>query len=250
MSSVMDFVNEKFTYGILPSVLSAMHSCEGFDCESIVEDRQLKPTLCKVFNENLLYLFYGKPSYPIGEKKENRTDDLYCPVCFLVDVNKINIKKVFPFDSGAYMGGMYDGFIHRHMKIDCFEIQNTCQAIGAYISVFFGNNDNYISGLARQYQSDESHINALLNMLNAVGSLKIDERANTIEIITNSPIDITNSVQGIILPRSLMRKEKIVKWIEQYKIPYKTYTVRHLTSPLRYNEKVFELAMEFMEENK
>lgn len=82
----MKYIADKVDYSILPDVLPIMHSCDGFDCESIIEDMYLKPTMCPVFNEELLYFFYGKPSYPVGEKEQyNRTDELCCPVCFIIE---------------------------------------------------------------------------------------------------------------------------------------------------------------------
>lgn len=233
-----------------PKLLPFMHSCEGYNGKKIIEGNELQATHCKVFDEELLYFFYGKPSYPVGEKNENkRTDDLYCPVCFVVDPKKVSIFRIFPFDSGAFEGKRYMDFLHRGMKIEDFELENSIDSILAYISVVFDNNKNYIYGISCKHESDYIEIDSFLNLLNAKGAFDIDERANTVEIISKENINIKDVVECIILPKSLMKRNEIYEFIVNNNIQYKTYNVRRLTPPMRYNETVFELAMEYLREN-
>lgn len=244
---MMRYITEKGGYTTLPEPLPIMHSCEGFDFESIVENGKLRPSLCPVFNEELLYFFYGKPSYPVGEKeKVNRTDVMCCPVCLIIDIEKIDIFRAFPFDSGAFENKMYLQFLHRHMKIERFEIDNNCDAIRAYISLVFGNNWNYIHGIAKETEAENTYVNALLKMLSANGGFEIDERSNTVEVLSKQCIDIEKEVRGIVLPDELMRKKEISKFIIDNNIEYRTYEVRNMTAPTRYNEIVFQLSMQLI----
>lgn len=233
-----------------PRLLPFMHSCEGYSGKLIIEDNELRTEHCKVFNENLLYFFYGKPSYPVGEKNaDNRTDDLCCPVCFVVDPKKISIYRIFPFDSGAFKEKRYVHFLHKGMKIEDFELENNIESILSYVSVIFDNNSNYVTGISCKHESDYIEIDSFLNLLNAKGAFDIDERANTIEIISNRSVKVNDVVECIILPKSLMKRTEIYEFIVNNNIRYKTYNVRRLTSPVRYNEIVFELVMEYLEEN-
>lgn len=246
-SPVMEYVKDNANYTMLPELLPVMHSCEGFDFERILEDYLLKPTMCPVFNEELLYFFYGKPSYPVGEKeKYNRTDVLCCPVCFIVDIDKINIYRIFPFDSGAYSNGLYEQFIHRHMQITKFEIENNSQSIQAYVSVVFGDNKNYIHGTTQSQDHEDTCVSSLLRMLSADGAFKIDERSNTVEVICKHSIDVRKEIRGVIFPEVLLRKKVVSDFIKNNNIEYKTYEVRNKTSPVRYNEIVFQLSKQFM----
>lgn len=251
-SPIMEYITSNVDYSLPePEILPVMHSCDVFDCESIIDQSFLNPTLCPVFGEDLLYFFYGKPTYPIGTKEDlNRTDSLYCPVCFIIDIDNIDIYRIFPFDSGAFDKGLYKQFMHRHMNIDRFEIENNSKAIKAYISVIFGNNTNYINGTPIKNHDEDTYVNALLNLLSATGGFEFDERADTIEVISKKSIDISKNVLGIILPENFLRKDKILYFINENNIEYKTYAVRSKTSPLRYNEVVFQLAMEFCKERK
>lgn len=247
-SSIMNFVSSKADYSNLPELLPLMHSCDGYHCESVIENGILDTTECPVFHEKLLYFFYGKSSYPVSENVDGtRTDTIYCPVCFILDTAKIDIYRIFPFDSGGFQAGLYESFIHRHMKIESFEINNSISDIKAYISAVFHNNMNYLIGES-MYTTDENDtcLNSLFKMLSANGSFKIDERANTIEIISNKPVSIKDAVKGVVLPENLLRKKQIADFISRNNIRHYTYTIRNLTAPSRYNEVVYQLAKNFL----
>ena len=247
-NSMMKYIQEHIDDSTnLPQTLPLMHSCDGFDCERIIQDTQLKPMMCPVFKEELLYFFYGKAAYPIGEKeKYKKTDALCCPVCFIIDIEKVDIYRVFPFDTGAFEAKMYSQFIHKHMHINEFEIDNNSSAIRAYISVVFGDNTRYLRGISAEKEAEDTYVNSLLKMLSANGAFEIDERSNTIEVICKKAIDISKEIKGIVLPENLQRKKVISNFIENNNIAYRTYEVRNMTAPTRYNETVFQLAMTFI----
>lgn len=150
MSIIQDYLKShpEYNNAALP-LLPLMHSCECFDARNILTAQELEARFCNVFKERLLYFYYGKPSYPVGEKvKAFRTDLEYLPVCFIVDLQKVLIHKVYPFDSGAFFGNVYEDFLHRHMTIDDFELSNDEEGIKSYLSFMFGNNENYFDGTA------------------------------------------------------------------------------------------------------
>lgn len=230
-------------------LLPLLHSCEGYSGKKIIASGELQAKLCKVFNKNLLYFFYGKPSYPVAEKnQEKRTDDYYCPMCFIINTQKVDIYQVFPFDTGAFKGDRYIGFIHRDMELDNFELENNTDAILAYISVMFENNEDYLNGICHQVESNMMEIQALLNMFNAKGSFQVDERANTLEVITEHNVRLADAVECIILPKNLLRVKEIREFIRDNNVMYKAYNIRRLTSPDRYNEIVYQLVMEYLDE--
>lgn len=248
-SLLTKYIEENET-GNKPKLLPFLHSCEGYNGEKIIRSNELRATSCKVFDKDLLYFFYGKPSYPVGEKNQTkRTDDLYCPVCFIVNPKKVPIYRVFPFDSGAFDGNRYKDFLHRDMKIEDFELENNIDAILSYIAAVFGDNKGYIEGVACKKDSDYLEIESFLNLLNAKGSFDIDERANTVEIISKESVNIKDVVECIILPEKLMERKEIFWFINKNNITYKTYVVRKFTLPMRYNETIFNLVMEYLSEN-
>jgi hypothetical protein len=245
---VSEFILQQDIGSASVEVLPMMHSCECFDCLGIVESGCLEARDCKVFGEKLLYFFYGKPSYPVGEKvKGNRVDTDYCPVGFIVNPNKVNLYRVFPFDTGAFDANLYADYFHHNMKIDSFELNNSLESIQKYISACFTNNYNYIMGNTTIHGTGYGPIiDALIRLLNASGTIPIDERSRTVEVITKDNVSLKDAVECIILPENLLRHPNIKAFLDENHINYLTYIVRKLTAPSRYNEVVFEKAMEYI----
>lgn len=250
-SMLMEFVDENLELKNKCDALPLFHSCEGFSGMEILKDGMLKVQKCKVFNKDLLYFFYGKPSYPVAEKfSEKRTDPFYCPVCFVVNPERVSIYNAYPFDTGAFDAKKYSDFFPRGVKLENYKLNNNLEAIQSYISVMFDNNENYIDGKCIRSEYDLAEINILINMLNANGSFDIDERANTVEVILDNSVTIKDVVECVILPNNIMRDRNVKNFFDKYHIKYKTYRFRTLTKAERYYEAVFQLAMEHISERR
>lgn len=241
-----EYYNEKL------SLLPLMHSCECFDARNILSSKELKDHFCNVLKEKLLYFYYGKPSYPVGEKlEEYRTDLEYAPVCFIVDFKKVSIYKAFPFDSGAFVNKVYSDFIHRHMMIDDFKLPNDEKSIKMYISYMFENNDNYLQGNATKKEfTGEPNIDALVNMMTSNGTMKFDERARTIEIISKENIQLKDALKCIIMPENLLQDKTIDSFLKDNHIEIITYKTRQLVHPTKYYGQIFEKALNYIEIHK
>lgn len=253
MSKIEEYLS-CFMHGgssVIP-LLPLMHSCECFNARKILNERELKTQYCKVFGENLLYFYYGKPSYPVGEKVDRyRTDAEYSPVCFLLDARKVQIYKVYPFDSGAFFNDIYSDFFHRNMRINDFELPCTIEGINTYLSFMFGDNENYFDGIAIKRNSvGDPYFDALLTMMTAEGSMKFDERARTVEVISKENVQLKDALKCVILPSNLLRDANIKNFFVKSKIKTIQYKVRPLVHPIRYYDQIFELAFKYIEEQK
>jgi len=252
MSTVSRFVENQSNGEATLNQLPLMHSCDFNTSRLILRSNVLKATDCKVFKDKLLYFFYGKPSYPVGEKVEgHRTDDEYCPVCFIVPLNKVSIHRAFPFDTGAFDAKMYSGFLHHNLKIEEFEMDHTIESIMKYIKVFFGNNENYLRGdaLVRE-KTHDPYIDGLISLHSAGGTQAIDERANTVEIMTKNDVIVADSVEGVIVPESLLRDNDLIQFLEENDIPYIPYAIRRMTAPCMYHGAVVTLADQYVKGKK
>ena len=250
MSQIKDFLKTQINLNKSIPVLPLMHSCECFDARSILNSHRLETRLCKEFNENLLYFYYGKPSYPVGEKSKGfRTDFEYAPVCFILDLQTITIHKVYPFDSGAFLHDLYSSFLHRHMKIDEFELDGSIDGIKSYVSYIFGNNESYYDGVAIQnVLTGNPYIDGLINMTTAIGTMNFDERSRTIEVISKNNVPIKASVKCIILPKNLLQDKNIVTFLNENNIEYREYKVRQLTHPASYYSQIVDMVENYIKE--
>ncbi len=252
MSELADFLNEQPNLDISFPLLPIIHSCECFDARSILRSHKLEARFCKVFNKKLLYFYYGKPSYPVGEKSEGyRADFEYAPACFILNIQNIYIyiHKVFPFDSGAFFTDKYRDFLHRSMKIENFELECSTSGIRKYISYMYGNNESYYDGIAKELKpTGRPCIDGLVNMSTASGTMKFDERARTIEILSKKSVPIQSAVKCIILPQNLLQDKGIVSFLDANNIEYYYYKVRQLTHPTSYYSKIVEMVETYLEE--
>ncbi len=248
-SKLTSFINAKSKDDKLPDVLPAFHTCQGLLGLKILQDETLKIKYCNVFKKDLLYFFYGKPAYPVKSKNDKSgTNPLLCPICFIVNTQKINFYEVYPFDTGAFDAGMYDEFINNKFNINDYKVESNIQGILSYIKVMFGDNENYIkreSTITEDATADEE-INALISLLNCDGEYQFDERACTVEIISNKNYAIKDVVECIILPNAVLRDENVKNVLDKNNIKYITYSYRTLTKPTLYNGVILEKAEEYI----
>ncbi|MCM1284728.1 MAG: hypothetical protein NC213_10500 [Acetobacter sp.] len=249
MSVLYDYITRNFVYTD-DRLLPLIHSCGGYEAYLIISDDKLKTQLCPVFNENLLYFFYGKPSYPPTEKiKINTASSSFNPVCFIIDVEKIKPKKIFPFDSGAFMSKRYERYIHRKTQIEHYLIDDK-NGILKYISVVYGSNKNYMFGeiFDKLPPHQKPELTSLFDLLKSDNVEEYDERANTIEIISDESYVLSDIVKCVILPDSLLKNDTVNEWLKNTVAKCKTYETRRLCPPNRYNEVIFQKVIEYFKE--
>ena len=77
--------NTEATSKLMPST----HTCDAFSFRDIMSSASINVSDCKVFKgENLLYLFYGRPSYKLSNPADTNSYTCNLPICFLIRTNK------------------------------------------------------------------------------------------------------------------------------------------------------------------
>ena len=208
--------------------MPATHKQDWYTAEKVLTSGQIEPVLCDVFQESLAYFFYGRPAYHLPQKEGGRGDCLYFPVCFLLDINTIHIDKAFPFDSGGFAKGMYDGFFHQNMDINLFSLcPPTTETIKGFIDYFYGNNDLYYRSEGRWINSSPPgslEFQSFVNLFNNRGGEAFDERCSTIEIISKTPAALSESLIAVIAPVDFKTAhEKVLRELRDGAIDIITY---------------------------
>lgn len=166
---------------------------------------KLAAKTCKVYKEDLVYFFYGKPSYrPADEDALHHADmKQFAPVCLVIDVPaSVRPRRVLPFDSGAYHDGlmMREGHAHRSLRKELFELQGR-DAPGAIVGLFFGSNLAYYyerpMSPPRTDPSLNTCVETYISLITRTGSNRGDSRLNSIEVQFSQDIDLT--VAGTVL---------------------------------------------------
>ena len=212
MGNTMELCPVSTTNQLMP----LMHCTDFFSFRQIIRSGRLDPTPCKVFNKELLYLFYGRPAYKAsyGEKK-SFTNKAYLPVTFILETEKIHgIEQIYPFDSGAYSHGYFNEYIHPKSRLEDFMINRDTKVLPNLISNFYGNNISYFFGETRPMHKpaiDNVELNTYYDIINSTGNLDIDDRKYTIEVVINKSILLKELLYAIVLPLCIMDEELINK---------------------------------------
>lgn len=266
MSSLTKYIKGNASQG--GELLPIFHSCSGLAGQSILHSDSLEARKCKVFKKELLYFFYGKPAYHIQTTGLPNTTMVYrCPVCFIVDIDKIKPYRIYPFDTGAYMAGLYNEFSIQANETELqqeYALGKKKENIQAYVKSFFLDNEHYLNGecakhilgkqvvtegsdSTRRVDETEPSIIKLLRMLNCDGEFVIDERSRTVEIVCDKGILISDAVEHVILPNNLLDDKYVKEFFDKNKsISYSTYCFRALTTPEYYYEAVIQKAIDYI----
>lgn len=251
----MTFFDDK--YSNIPPVdplLPLFHSCDGFTFRSILEDRAIKTSECDVFKlERLLYLFYGKPAYKSPFKQNTKLKSFF-PVCFVLDGSAIDgIKRIMPFDSGAYNAGLFKDYLHPKMTMDSFFMHPKPSSIGKTVSYFFENNSNYFSFTPKSdivYDELDFEIESYHNLIRSVAQSPVDDRKACIEVQLEKDIQLTPGiVKAVIIPlhlkSSALVKDVLIDHCNATIITYESFGV---ASDLYYTQ-ILQLAKEYIINN-
>ena len=231
--------------------LPLTHKKDWYVARSILKNGAIPLEDCDVFCERLQYFFYGRPAYAVAQGKGNRKDNLYFPVCFLIDPTCVEIDSVFPFDTGAFADEFYDDYIHEDMDINKFLISPTLQTIKGFINYFYGDNEKYYTrkqkNIVTSYDTIDE-LRAYISIMTASGAPSFDERAETIEVITRSPLSLHAGVKAMVIPNEFACASDTIDAIEELKangVDIITYRVIGL-SPEQYNAIVHEKVYEYL----
>jgi hypothetical protein len=194
--------------------LPFFHCCEAKFLQSILDDLALVPRYCGVYNEDLLYAFYGKPAYKPGKPINSRLTFMM-PLCFIVNHDAItSIKRLVAFDSGAFP--MYKDHLHESMTRREFELTPLKASLYKMVNFFYEDNDAYFNGQAKKvvdYDPIHSQLEGYHSLLITDHKTEVDDRKASLEVQLDRPIPINSStIEAIILPKS-QAESPIVKGI-------------------------------------
>lgn len=177
--------------------------CKVFE-DYIAPSNCLVPRNCDCFKENLLYFFYGRPAYRVNCDKTLPMMPEQRPVCIIMKPDfALPVKRIFPFDSGAWYAGLYDGYFNP-AGINDYDLGNDLVLTSAVVSAFFSNNKNYVQGNVLDglaIDATETDVEAYYNLIRNFASAKktvsiSDDRRYSIEVQTSSEVCLKNSSGG------------------------------------------------------
>jgi hypothetical protein len=268
MPSFTDYLK---TFPVQP-LLPLAHSTSFLHFRDILSSHVLTPTPCTVFkDEELLYLFYGRPAYRVSRGVLGSPQLRHLPVCFLLQPDAITTpKRVYPFDSGAFMSNLFKNFL-TGLDLDNFALLDDFpKTLQRLISAFYGSNLNYYYGKMDGPASGsplDIEVNAYLAMLRDTGvafaseSTSSDDRRYTIEIQADSSIQLAaedaadangnmvvrNRVVAVALPLPALGEDEIMEPVTKiWKAEPITYPTYGFAKPEEYHSVIRDKIAEFL----
>lgn len=249
-NDVQNILDEYNTALVSADLLPSTHSAECYIAESILRQNAICVKYCKVLGEELAYFFYGKPAYKVTfPRDQSTTNYLFAPTCFIIDTAKLKAKRIFPFDSGAFDAGIYEGILPPGAKIEDYELPTDIKAIPAFVSLFFGDNINYMEGRYTAKEACEAY--AATSFLSALfcssGILPYDDRSRTVEIVVDQNVRLSECVQAIIIPKPFQRNRILQTFCENNPhIRIRTYDVSYPLTVPAMNGAAFQEATNYI----
>jgi hypothetical protein len=184
----------------LGGVLPAVHTTDAYHLRAVKEENKLIATECDVFrSEKLSYFFVGRPAYRY-HADGSEPELWHMPCCLIFEFSAItNIKRVFPFDSGAFAYKRYPSYINK-MKLQDFEASSAPDAVSRIIGAFFGSTRSYFELKAKDQGVFETEfqvgrldfeVRALHRLAREKSPPKYDDRRFTIELQSSNDLDLS-----------------------------------------------------------
>jgi hypothetical protein len=237
-----EFFDEKFDLDTSAlDFLPIFHSCDAFFLRSILVERKLIPSVCTIFkNEQILYFFYGRPSY---KNSSNLSSGLHAllPISIILKADAItDIIRIAPFDTGAFTIGLYKEYLHPEMTLDSFFITPTKQSISKTVAYFFSSNEQYFASKPKnelKYDAMDFEIQSYHNLLKGIEQSPTDDRKASIEIQIKTDIELTNdTIEAIIIPEHFLASKFIQDAAKSLNARFLTYESYGLPSKLYYSQ--------------
>jgi hypothetical protein len=216
--------------------LPLVHTTESYYLKKILKTGEIETRPCNVFSgEKLSYFFVGRAAY----KKELHQEAEYweLPTCIVKGFTTKGVKRIFPFDSGAFVAKRYPNSINM-MELSDFETSADLESPQKLIGTFFNNSRNYYRLAARPREQFEAmfDVDVLDEEVQALHGLiqkknaRYDDRRFAIEMQFDNNISIVDEKPiCIILPETYLANSAYAKKLEnaaQSVLTYPVYPLR------------------------
>lgn len=211
MGALADFLSRNAVAAA--DLLPLVHTKRAYALKRIIDDHQIAVDDCDVFQEDLNYFFMGRPAYKFRSSDEQAAY-WELPVCFIFEYAKIpDVKRVYPFDTGAHHLGLYPDYIQIIRKQE-FDVSSVADAPGKLIGAFFGDARSYFDLRAideRAFEREhrlgalDAEVRAIHRLARSPAPATFDDRRLAIELQSTASIDLrVIKPIAVVLPQTYM----------------------------------------------
>jgi hypothetical protein len=192
----------------VPFGLPLTHSTDAYHLRAIIDRWQLEPEHCPVFTpERLLYFFYGRPAYRQREVQPSGLMSVAPVALVLRPPTSFQVRRVLPFDSGAFGAGLYEGVLHKNMQLADFMLEPDMNSAEKLIALFYGDSAAYLTAAPKTdvvVPPFEFEAESYYQLISDKTRNSYDDRACAIEIQSSQPLPLADNLEAIALPASFL----------------------------------------------
>lgn len=233
--------------------LPLFHTCDGFAFRAVLRSQKLVPARCRVFNENLLYFFYGRPAYRTSGSATSTISSAFFPVALAINIRSIDPPvRIAPFDTGAFAAGLYEDHIHPRMTIGDFLLEPTLDMPSRVVSRFFETNGRYYHGQPATSSATpfSFEVESYCSLANTRATSNQDDRSTCVEIQVSSEVLInSDSLSLVVLPTVFLEDKELSEILfGRWGCSVRTYPIFR-SAPQQQIALIYSHAYEFMVSN-
>jgi hypothetical protein len=127
------------------TLLGLTHIASSYTLRDILNDGYIAaPTICPVLGEPVVYAFYGRAAFRGGLEFNVTSLASMFPTVIILDPRTVPAPKyIFPFDSGAFVDGKMDQYLHPYMPLFDFLLAPDLASAARLVNAAFGGYDAY-----------------------------------------------------------------------------------------------------------
>lgn len=190
---------------------------------------ELRPTHCPVYDDDLLYLFYGRPAYKPAENVGASFMVELAPICLVLSPSLLGAAvRSLPFDSGGF--DRYRNQIGPGLTRQDFEMPGDHTLPRRLVGAFYGTNRDYYHHTALVQPEpplSRRAARALSRLITDKSIRNDDDRCGTIEVQFFDRIRLADALQAIVAPAQMFTDPEVISALEAcpnaVPMPYKTY---------------------------
>lgn len=188
-----------------------MHSTAVGRGAQIIVQGELRTRKCPEYDQELLYLFYGRPAYkPLPGVAANGIDE-HLPMCLVIDPALLHeAVRILPFDSGGY--ARYASHTGPLLGRPDFELGPGGEMPMRLVRAFYDTNRNYYmqSPTADHRAIPIAHGAArAFARLTRDKSIGDDDRRSTIEIQISRAVPLSGALKAVVGPTTLLTDPQV-----------------------------------------
>lgn len=212
--------------------LPLTHATGAVNFFEILANGSILASTCEHYDEELLYLFYGRPAYRPDFEVLSTSDEGFRPISIILfpDI-ETSVARVVPIDTGAFSKGLFANHCPEKLRKENFEIKTGLDAASRHVKAFFGSNKNYyLSRLRKDLTIEPTQLvaNAYTSIQSNTGQTNSDDRRSTIEVQLSADVALSEAtVMAVALPEAFLEDDQLRELIvDRWKadpIPYDIY---------------------------